>query len=102
MPSIFCLKDGPVCDNTFRFKLGIQVSFLELREAFGNQTISFTGKNKPQFNMDKPSLYPERVVIEVKEEDGADSRFPQSGFYLFLELSPKQAEQLLNDYRSKR
>ena len=100
MPTLWYLKDGPVGDNISR--VGIQVSFLELRETFGGHTLRFTGKNKPQFNLEKPSLYPRRVVIEVKEEDGTDSKFPQSGFYLFLELSPEQAQQLLDEHRDKK
>jgi len=100
MPTLWYLKDGPESDN--RDRVGIQVSFVELRKAFGSHTLKFTGKNKPQFNVNEPFPYPERVVIEVKEGDGTDSRFPQTGFYLFLELSPEQAQQLLDGHRGKK
>ena len=99
MPTLWYLNDGPESVNTS--KLGVQVSFQELREAFGDHIPKLLAKKRPQFNVDHPSRYPQRVVIEVKEEDGIDGRFPQSGFYLF-NLSPEQAQQLLDNYRGKK
>jgi len=102
MPTLWPVKDGPdVISRTVGW--GIQVSFLELHEAFGDYTLKFLSKDlPPPFNVNEPSLIPRHVVIEVKEEDGTDSKFPQSGFYLVLGLSPDHAQKLLNEYRDKK
>jgi len=93
------VKDGPARNSTYG--QGVQVSFLELHEAFGHRRLKFLSKNIPQINVKKPSPYPRYVVIEVKEEDGTDDKFPQSGFYLLLDLSPEEAQQLLDGHRGK-
>jgi len=104
MPTLWYVKDGPdVRSRTLGW--GIQVSFLELREAFGDRRVRFLSKNLPppfNVNVKEPVPSPRHVVIEVKEEDGTDSKFPQSGFYLFLELSPDQAQKLLDKHRDKK
>jgi hypothetical protein len=100
MPTLWYVKDGPVLNGTHG--QGIQVSFLELCEVFGDLRLKFLSKNTPQFNVEEPSFYPRRVVIEVEEEDGTDDRFSQSGFYLFLDLSPEETHQLLEEHRRKK
>lgn len=100
MPTLWYVKDGPVRDSWP--VQGIQVSFLELRGAFGDHRRLKFSKNIPQYNVEDPSRYPERVVIEVKEEDATDDKFSQVGFYLFLDLTPKEAHKLLIEYRRKK
>ena len=100
MPTLWYVKDGPPPDNTWGS--GIQVSFPELRGAFGDHRLKFLSKNPPQFNVKEPSRYSRRVVIEVKEEDGTDGKFSQSGFYLFPDLSPEEAHRLLDDHRESK
>jgi hypothetical protein len=99
MPTLWFVKDGPVRDS-WPGK-GIQLLFPELRGAFGDYTRLTFSKNRPQYNVEEPSRYVRRVVIEVNE-DGTDDKFSQAGFYLFLDLTPEDAHKLLADYRGKK
>jgi hypothetical protein len=99
MPTLWYVKEVPY-DNSWVG--GIQVSFDELRGAFGEYKLQFLTKNTPRFKAKEPSGYPRCVVIEVKEEDGTDGKFSQFGFYLFPDLLPEQAHQLLDDHRGKK
>ena len=100
MPVMWFVKDGPRPHTAPGD--GIKLSFAELRGAFGKHRPQFLSKEPPQFNVETPSQYPRRVVIEVREEEGSDNQFPQSGFYIISDLSPEEAHELLSNYRGKR
>lgn len=79
---------------------GSQVSFDELRGAFGEYKPKLLPKNWRFIG--EPSGYPQCVVIvEVKKDDGTDGGFSQSGFYLLQGLWREQAYHLLGEYRGE-
>ena len=100
MPVLWYVKDGPRPDTTRGG--GIQLSFAELNEAFGKYTPEFLSEEPPEFNVDIPSQYPVRVVIEVRAEEGHDPRFSKPGFYWVPDLSPQQAGELLSETNKKK
>ena len=97
MPIMWYVKDGPRPQTTRGS--GTQLSFAEISGALGRYGSEFLSREPPQFNVNTPSQYPTRVVIEVRNEDGTNPQFPQPGFYVILDLSPGQAQDLLSSYR---
>lgn len=99
MPTLYYAKDGRR-PHTQRGP-GIRVSFEELRSAFPNAIPQFVSSDAPEFNVDKPSQYPVRVVVEVEADEGTAPEYPKIGFYLLPDLSPEQAQQQLDGSRGK-
>lgn len=100
MPIMWFVKDGKRPDT--QRGSGTEVSYDEIRGAFREDKPEYVSKEPPQFNIDTPSQYPVRVVIEVREEDVSDVQFPKAGFYLLPNLSPNKAQQLLVAYRDSK
>jgi hypothetical protein len=48
----------------------------------------YCGTEPPEFNKKKPTLYPERVVVQIEANDPAGGIFTKTGFYFFLDLTP--------------
>jgi hypothetical protein len=94
MPVMWYVKDGPRPQSTRGS--GTPLSFADISGAFGTYRSEFLSLEPPQFNVNAPSRYPSRVVIEVRNEDGTNAQFPQPGFYVILDLSPSQAHRLLS------
>ena len=100
MPTVWYVKDGRRPD-TQRGE-GIRLTFEEIRSAFGSYKPTFLSTEPPEFNPEKPSRYPVRVVIEVEGKDGTNDNFPKPGFYILSDLSPDKAHELLTKHRTKK
>jgi len=98
MPTLYYTKDGRR-PHTQRGP-GINVSFQDLSTAFPNINPRFVSIEAPEFNVDKPSQYPMRVVVEVEADEGTTTEYPKSGFYLLPNVSPTHANEQLE--RAKR
>lgn len=99
MPTLYFAKDGRRPDT--QRGLGIRVSFEELGAAFPNGTPQFVSVDAPEFNVDHPSQYPVRVVVEVEANEGTTSEYPKVGFYLLPNLSPERAREQLDRTKGK-
>lgn len=100
MPILWYVKDGHRPDS--QHGEGVSLTFEEIRGAFGNKKPVFLSTEPPEFNKEKPSRLPVRVVIEVEDKDGANERFPKSGFYLLSDLLPDKAHDLLMKHGAKK
>ena len=77
------------------------ISFSELRIAFGASVAEWSGRSLPEFNADLPSKRPEHVIVEVRESDGTDSTYNRLGFYRLNDVTPEDAEDLLDAMRER-
>ena len=98
MPTLWCVRDGRGPDA--QMGPGVPVSFQEFNTAFSGSDPLFLSLEPPEFNVNSPSRYPQRVVVEVGLREGTDSRFPKAGFYLLQGLSPERAQQQFRDNRT--
>src|SRR5262245_5262997 len=98
MPTLWYAKDGRRPET--QRGPGVPISFQELNTVFADADPRFVSGEAPEFNVDRPSRYPVRVVVEVEAHEGSDSRFPKAGFYLMQDLSPERAQQRLQDSRN--
>ena len=51
----------------------------------------FLGTEPPSFNENSPSIYPERVVMEVLPDEVDSNKFQNAGFYLLIDIAPDDA-----------
>lgn len=99
MPAMWFAKDGRRPET--QRGPNVPMSFEEINGAFQEYRAEYVSKEPPQFNVDSPSRYPVRVVIEVEEGEGTNAVFPKIGFYLIPDLSPENAQQLLSAYHNR-
>jgi|KBSSwiStaDraftv2_1062776.scaffolds.fasta_scaffold1904908_2 hypothetical protein len=77
------------------------VSYFELRIAFNDCAAEWCGPARPEFNVERPSKWPEHVVVEVRDSDGTDAKYNRLGFYRLDGCAPEDAEDLLDAIREK-
>lgn len=99
MPTMWFVKDG--YRPNVQKGASVTVCYKEIKGAFGGNKPEYISKEPPQFYVDSPSQYPVRVVIQVREEDGANVEFPKVGFYLIPGISPERAEKQLLAYQNR-
>jgi hypothetical protein len=95
MPTLWYAKDGRRPDA--QRGPGVAISFQDLNSLFPDTEPLFVSVQPPEFNVDQPTQYPVRVVVEVQPQEGTDARFPKVGFYLMQDISPERAQQRLQD-----
>ena len=92
MAIIYYVKDGPLPEATPTDGRDIILNEVESIVLKKDMRCEYCGTTPPEFNRDQPSLYPERVVIEVEEQDRPGNLFKKIGFYFFPSLTTIQAE----------
>ena len=92
MAIIYYVKDGPLPGTTPTDGRDIMLNEVEAIVLKKDMRCEYCGTTPPEFNRDQPSLYPERVVIEVEEQDRPGNLFKKTGFYFFPSLTTIQAE----------
>jgi hypothetical protein len=92
MAIVYYVKDGARPDTTPSD--GRFINLDKLEEILQQQGINYQycGTEPPEFNKEKPTLYPERVVVEIDANDSPGSIFTKTGFYFFPALTPADAE----------
>lgn len=99
MPEMWFASDGRRPDT--QRGPSVPISYEEIKGAFKEYRPEYVSNEPPQFNVESPSQYPVRVVIEVGEKEATNAAFPKVGFYLIAGLSPEKAQQLLSAYRNR-
>src|SRR6266436_7589161 len=75
MAIIYYVRDGPLPGTTPTDGRDIMLNEVEVIVLKKDMRCEYCGTTPPEFNRDQPSLYPERVVIEVEEQDRPGNLF---------------------------
>ena len=88
MSTLFYVKDGPRPDNSGPPH---KIDLIDLYKYLPILNTKFLGTEPPSFNENSPSIYPERVVMEVLPDEVDSNKFQNAGFYLLIDIAPDDA-----------
>jgi len=92
MATVYFVKEGHHRPDSYRAFKTEPVSDLESK--FKENKIVYLSTIRPELNIE-PSIYEERVVVEVESSESLGKWFDRAGFFVVDALSPKQAAKLL-------
>jgi hypothetical protein len=92
MAVVYFVKEGFHRADSYRPFTTMPVSDLESK--LKEKKVVYLGTNRPALNRE-PSMYEERVVVEVESSEPLGKRFDKAGFFVIDALTPKQAAELL-------
>jgi hypothetical protein len=92
MATVYFVKEGPHRPDSYRVFTREPVSDLESK--FKEKRIVYLSTIRPALNIE-PSMYEERVVVEVESSEPLNKCFYRAGFFVVDALRPRQAAELL-------